>query len=67
MQLLLLGAGKPCLRIRQYSNNYQNKEFKVNEEFKEGEILTIDGSCGEVMSGEVKTIKPDISGIFQKL
>ena len=44
------------------------KEFKVgNRVFKEGDIITIDGSSGEVMSGEVKTIKPDISGDFSKI
>ncbi|MDA7564807.1 pyruvate, phosphate dikinase, partial [Pelagibacteraceae bacterium] len=41
---------------------------KVGERvFKEGDIITIDGSSGEVMSGEVKTIKPDISGDFSTI
>ena len=63
------GMGKPCVSgSGNIQIDYQNKEFKVNERvFKEGEIITIDGSCGEVMSGEVKTIKPDISGDFSKI
>ena len=63
------GMGKPCVSgSGNIQIDYQNKEFKVNDRvFKEGEIITIDGSCGEVMFGEVKTIKPDISGDFSKI
>mgnify|MGYP001177226442 FL=1 len=63
------GMGKPCVSgSGNIQIDYQNKEFKVNDRvFKEGEIITIDGSCGEVMYGEVKTIKPDISGDFSKI
>ena len=63
------GMGKPCVSgSGNIQIDYQNKEFKVNDRvFKEGDIITIDGSCGEVMSGEVKTIKPDISGDFSKI
>ena len=63
------GMGKPCVSgSGNIQIDYQNKEFKVNDRvFKEGEIITIDGSCGEVMYGEVKTIKPNISGDFSKI
>ena len=63
------GMGKPCVSgSGNIQIDYQSKEFKVNERvFKEGDIITIDGSCGEVMSGEVKKIKPDISGDFSKI
>ena len=63
------GMGKPCVSgSGNIQIDYQNKEFKVNNRvFKEGDIITIDGSCGEVMSGEVKTMKPDISGDFSKI
>jgi pyruvate,orthophosphate dikinase len=63
------GMGKPCVSgSGNIQIDYQNKEFKVNDRvFKEGDIITIDGSCGEVMSGEVKTMKPDISGDFSKI
>ena len=63
------GMGKPCVSgSGNIQIDYQNKEFKVNNRvFKEGEVITIDGSSGEVMFGEVKTIKPDISGDFSKI
>ena len=63
------GMGKPCVSgSGNIQIDYQNKEFKVNNRvFKEGDTITIDGSCGEVMSGEVKTMKPDISGDFSKI
>jgi pyruvate,orthophosphate dikinase len=63
------GMGKPCVSgSGTIQIDYQSKEFKVgNRVFKEGDIITIDGSSGEVMSGEVKTIKPDISGDFSKI
>ena len=63
------GMGKPCVSgSGNIQIDYQNKEFKVNDRvFKEGDIITIDGSCGEVMSGEGKTMKPNISGDFSKI
>ncbi|MDC0455207.1 pyruvate, phosphate dikinase, partial [Candidatus Pelagibacter sp.] len=36
-------------------------------EIKEGDIITIDGSTGRVISGSVATVKPEISGDFSKL
>ncbi|MCC6598457.1 MAG: pyruvate, phosphate dikinase [Alphaproteobacteria bacterium] len=36
-------------------------------QFKEGDILTIDGSTGEVMAGSVDTIQPEMSGEFATL
>ena len=48
--------------------NYENKTFKTSSmEIKEGEIITIDGSTGRVISGSVATVKPEISGDFSKL
>lgn len=35
--------------------------------FKEGDVLTIDGSTGEVMAGEVQTIQPELVGDFGTL
>jgi pyruvate,orthophosphate dikinase len=60
------GMGKPCVSgSGSIQIDYQNKEFRVGDRvFKEGEVITIDGSSGEVMHGEVETIKPDISGNF---
>jgi len=63
------GMGKPCVSgSGNIQIDYESKNFKVNGRvFKEGDIITIDGSSGEVMSGEVKTIKPDISGDFSTI
>ena len=63
------GMGKPCVSgSGSIQIDYQNKEFRVGDRvFKEGEVITIDGSSGEVMYGEVETIKPDISGDFSTI
>ena len=36
----------------------------LGREFRDGDIITIDGSTGEVMAGEVATIQPELSGDF---
>jgi pyruvate,orthophosphate dikinase len=63
------GMGKPCvsgagmLRI-----DYQAGTLSVmGESLKKGDIITIDGSAGQVMKGEVATIKPELSGDFATL
>ena len=63
------GMGRPCVSgAGSIQIDYKNKFFKANSrEVKEGDIITIDGSTGEVMFGEVTTIKPDISGDFSTL
>ena len=63
------GMGRPCVSgAGSIQIDYKNKFFKANSrEVKEGDIITIDGSTGEVMIGEVTTIKPDISGDFSTL
>ena len=46
----------------------KKKTFKTSSvEIKEGEIITIDGSTGRIISGRVATLKPEISGDFSKL
>ncbi|MGH1397860.1 MAG: pyruvate, phosphate dikinase [Alphaproteobacteria bacterium] len=43
----------------------KSKIIRVGErEIREGDILTLDGSTGEVMFGAVDTIKPELSGDF---
>lgn len=43
----------------------QGKIIRIAErEIKEGDILTLDGSTGEVMAGPVATIQPELSGDF---
>ena len=63
------GMGRPCVSgAGTIQIDYESKLFKVgSHEVKEGDIVTLDGSTGEVMLGEVNTIKPDISGDFSTL
>jgi len=63
------GMGKPCVSGSNEINiDYENKLFKSNGKvIKEGDVITIDGSAGKVMLGEVPTVKVDISGDFSKL
>jgi pyruvate,orthophosphate dikinase len=63
------GMGKPCvsgagaLRI-----DYQAGTLAVmGMVLRKGETITIDGSSGQVMKGEVATIKPELSGDFATL
>ena len=63
------GMGRPCVSgSNQIDINYDKKIFKtINLEVKEGDIITIDGSTGRIIQGEVPKIKPEISGDFSKL
>ncbi len=63
------GMGRPCVSgSSEIEIDYQNKIFKTkNIEIKEGDLITIDGSTGRIIKGEVKTVKPEISGDFSKL
>lgn len=60
------GMGKPCVSgAGGLSIDYKNKMFKASGvEVKEGDIITINGSSGEVILGEVPTIQPTLSGDF---
>jgi pyruvate,orthophosphate dikinase len=60
------GMGKPCVSgaggIRvDYAAATLTAAGHV---LKKGEVVTIDGSTGQVMKGEVATIKPELSGDF---
>ncbi len=63
------GMGRPCVSGSSEINiDYENKLFKTDQiQVTEGEIITIDGSSGRIILGEVQTIKPEISGDFSKL
>ncbi|MFO1131340.1 MAG: pyruvate, phosphate dikinase [Hyphomicrobiales bacterium] len=63
------GMGKPCvsgagtLRI-----DYAAGTLAVaGVTLKKGDTITVDGSSGQVMKGEVATIKPELSGDFATL
>jgi pyruvate,orthophosphate dikinase len=63
------GMGKPCvsgaggIRIDHAAGTLSSAGITL----KKGEILTIDGSTGQVIRGEVPTIKPALSGDFATL
>jgi len=63
------GMGRPCVSgSSEIDINYEVKTFKTSSiEVKEGDIITIDGSSGRIILGEVPTVKPEISGDFSKL
>ena len=63
------GMGRPCVSgSSEIEIDYENKIFKAkNNIVKEGDVITIDGSTGRIILGEVKTVKPEISGDFSKI
>jgi pyruvate,orthophosphate dikinase len=63
------GMGRPCVSgSSEIDINYEAKTFKTSSiEVKEGDTITIDGSTGRIILGEVPTVKPEISGDFSKL
>ncbi len=63
------GMGRPCVSgSSEIDINYEAKTFKTTSiEIKEGDIITIDGSTGRIILGEIPTVKPEISGNFSKL
>ena len=60
------GMGRPCVSgAGTVSINNETKVMKVGDrELKEGDMLTIDGSNGQVMAGRVDTIQPELVGDF---
>ncbi len=63
------GMGRPCVSgSSEIDINYDQKTFKTpSVEVREGDVITIDGSTGRIILGEVPTVKPEISGDFSKL
>jgi len=63
------GMGKPCVSgAGGLCIDYKNKSFKAGDvEVFEGDIITINGTTGEVILGKVPTIQPNLSGDFNEL
>ncbi|WP_417810148.1 pyruvate, phosphate dikinase [Thalassospira alkalitolerans] len=63
------GMGTPCVcGAGQVKIDYANKTMTSGGvTLKEGDVITLDGATGEVMLGEVATLKPDLSGDFSQL
>lgn len=60
------GMGRACVAgAGAVQIDAETLTMRIGEhEIKEGDIITIDGSTGEVMLGEVPTIQPELSGDF---
>ena len=60
------GMGRPCVSgSTQITIDYDLKQFKSGKiVVKEGDMITIDGTRGEVMLGIVPTVQPKISVYF---
>ena len=63
------GMGRPCVAgAGDMRIDYEARTIAARATLvKAGEIITIDGSTGEVMVGEVPTIQPELSGDFATL
>ena len=63
------GMGRPCVAgAGDIRVDYAAKTFTVRgRTVKEGEIVTLDGSKGEVILGAVATIQPELTGDFATL
>ncbi|HEY1606201.1 MAG TPA: pyruvate, phosphate dikinase [Allosphingosinicella sp.] len=63
------GMGRPCVSgAGAIMIDYRARVMRVGGvEVKEGETITVDGSTGEVMFGEVPTVQPELVGDFGTL
>jgi len=63
------GMGRACVSGAGALNiDYKNQTLSVlGETYQKGDIITIDGGCGEVMLGSVEMIMPELSGEFGEL
>ena len=61
------GMGKCCVAgCGGIKVDYAAQQFVTNngEVFKKGDVVTLDGSTGEVMKGSVATVQPELTGDF---
>ncbi|WP_246110734.1 pyruvate, phosphate dikinase [Thermosediminibacter litoriperuensis] len=63
------GMGKPCVcGCDTISIDYEKGEFKTGDlVVKKGDVISIDGSTGNVILGKVPMIDPDLSSEFREL
>ena len=63
------GMGRPCVSgaSELYIDDAAQTFRARNRTFKAGDIITIDGSKGEVLSGAVQMIEPELTGDFAAL
>ncbi len=62
------GMGKPCVAgVGGLNINYQTKKIDVGKvTIKEGDWISMDGTTGEVMLGQLATVSPTMSGDFAR-
>ena len=63
------GMGRPCVAgAGELRVDYKSQQITVGpHRIHAGDIITIDGSTGEIMLGKVPTIEPELSGDFGQL
>ncbi len=63
------GMGKPCIAgCKEVHVDDKIKTLEINGQvFAEGDIISLDGSTGEVMKGEMPTVEPALTGEFEEL
>ena len=63
------GMGRACVAGASSINiDLKNKRLSVmSQVFCEGDVVTIDGSTGEIMKGHVPTLQPKLSGDFETI
>jgi pyruvate, orthophosphate dikinase len=63
------GMGRPCVSgASAISIRREQRTLTIGaRELKEGDVITIDGSNGQVMAGEVATVEPEMAGDFGTL
>lgn len=63
------GMGRPCVSGAGglFIDMAAQEMSALGRRIKKGDTITIDGSTGEVMVGEVATVKPELAGDFNRL
>ena len=63
------GMGRPCVSgAGALSIDVKGGKLRIGDrELRAGEVITIDGTTGEVMAGAVPTVQPELSGDFGTL
>ncbi len=60
------GMGRPCVAgAGEIQIDYAAGQFYAGDRVvKAGDMITLDGTTGEIMAGKVKTVDPEVSGEF---
>jgi pyruvate, orthophosphate dikinase len=60
------GMGRPCVSgASALSIDLAARTLRIGQrDLREGDVITLDGSSGEIMLGEVRTIEPELVGDF---